>query len=209
MKTLSGLAAAMLTLALAVVGNVVATTAPAQAATGAMRPCRISDWDGGKSKTFRQITLKKSRFGMTHAVRRRIPAGVGFTRKVELTKIDVLSASLEASATVKADAGAFFAKASVEAGVKVGAAGSKTTSKSVTETFDVASAKRDRLFVFYAGYQTFGFRAHKRICNHGQHDSYGQLRSFDVIDESGAVLCPASRYKKGSVKYQIARKGGC
>jgi hypothetical protein len=174
-----------------------------------MRLCRMSDWDNGGSKTFRRITLKHSSFQMTHAERRRIPRRVGFSRQVTMAKQTVVSASIEASASVKADAGAFFAKASVEAGLKVAAGGSSTKSTSITETFTVPKARRDRLFVFYTGVDTFRFRVHKRVCSNGQHDSFGTLKSFNSIKESGAVLCPHSRYRKGSIRYQVTLKAGC
>jgi len=210
MKQFSGLSAVLLTLALTLSATLVAvTTAPSTAATGKMRLCRMSDWDNGGSKTFRQITLKHSAFQMTHAERRRIPANVGFSREVTMTKQTVVHASIEATAQVKADAGAFFAKASVEAGLKVAGGGSSTTGSSITETFTVSEAKRDRLFVFYTGVDTFRFKVHKRVCAHGQHDYFGTLRSYNNIKESGAVLCPHTRYKKGSIKYQVTFKAGC
>lgn len=209
MKPFLGLVAILIALALAIAGSVLVLTSPAQAATGKMRLCRMSDWDDGKSKTFRQIKLKHTAFEMTHAERRRIPRGVGFSRQVTMTKQTVVTASIEASATVKADAGAFFAKASVEAGLRVAAEKADTGTRSITETFTVPKAKRDRLFVFYTGVDTFRFRVHKRVCAHGQHDYYGTLGSFNSIKESGAVLCPHTRYRKGSIRYQVTLKAGC
>jgi hypothetical protein len=208
MTNLSGPAAVLLALSLSVTSLFALPTA-AQADTGKMRLCRMSDWDNGGSKVFRRIALKHTAFTMTHAERRRIPKGVGFSRQVTMAKQSVVTASIKATATVKADAGAFFAKASVEAGLEVAGSGSKTTSSSVTETFTVPKAKRDRLFVFYTGVDTFRFRVHKRVCSQGQHDYYGRLTSFNEIKESGAVLCPHSRYRKGSISYQVALKAGC
>ena len=118
----------------------------------------------------------------------RIPAGVAFRREVTMQKMTVLKAMFEASATVSADAGAFFAKASAEASVKVGGEGSRTTTETVTETFSVPKAKVDRVFVFYTGNDYFRMRTHRRTCNRGGQDDYfGRLRSFNVIKENGAV----------------------
>lgn len=196
-------------LSLLVPTALISTSSSAQAWTGHMRLCRLSDWDDGGGKVFRRIALRRSAFAMTHAERRRIPAGVAFSRSVTMAKQTVIEASIKASTTVSADAGAFFAKASVEASVEVAAKGSKTTSESITETFSVPRARRDRVFVFYTGVDTFRFRVHKRICSMGQHDYYGRLKSFNPITESGAVLCPHSRYRKGSIPYQITINAGC
>lgn len=187
----------------------VSTSTNAQAWTGHMRLCRMSDWDDGGSKVFRRIGLKHKAFTMTHAERRRIPARVDFSRSVTMIKQTVVEASIKATATVKADAGAFFAKASVEAGLEVAARGAKTTTESITETFTIPRARKARVYVFYTGVDTFAFRVHKRICSMGQHDYYGTLRSFNRIKESGAVLCPHSRYRKGSIPYQVTVKAGC
>lgn len=196
-------------LALLVPTALVSTSTSAQAATGYMRLCRMSDWDDGGSRVFRRISLKKQAFAMTHAERRRIPGGVAFSRQVTMSKQTVVEASIKASSTVSADAGAFFAKASVEASIEVAARGSKTSSESITETFTVPQAPRARVFVFYTGVDTFAFRVHKRICSMGQHDYYGTLRSFNKIKESGAVLCPHTRYRRGSIPYQVTMNAGC
>lgn len=209
MRRILGLGAALLTLLVITTAGVVSTTSPAQASTGKMRLCRMSDWDNGGSKVFRQITLKHSAFQMTHAERRRIPANVEFSNSVTMSKQTLVEASIKATATVKADAGAFFAKASVEAGLEVAGKGSTTKTTSVTDTFTVPRAKKQRVFVFYSGVDTFRFQAHKRICSMGQHDYYGTLSSFNSIPESGAVQCPHSRYKKGSIPYQVALGAGC
>ena len=199
----------VLVLSVLIPGSMVATATTAQASTGHMRMCRSGDWDDGGAKVFRTITLTHKAFAMTHAERRRIPAGVDFSRAVTMAKQTVISASIKATASVKADAGAFFAKASVEAGLEVAAGGSKTSSDSVTETFSVPRASRSRLFVFYTGVDTFAFQVHKRVCSMGQHDYYGRLTSFNEIKESGAVLCPHRRYKVGSIPYQVTTKAGC
>ena len=158
----------------------------------------------------RAITLKHQAFKMTHAERKRIPAGVAWSRSVTMSTTTVIAASLEGSSTVKADAGAFFAKASVEATVKVAANGSRTSADSTTETFTVPKSTVDRVFVFYTGNDVFTFRAHKRLCNRqGQDDYYGDPNSWNVIDESGAVRCPHTRYRVGSIPYQVTLNAGC
>lgn len=204
-----GTLAQLAALAMVSVGALVATpVAPAQATTGQMHMCTHDEINNGK--VMRSITLKHRAFEMTHAERRRIPKGVAFEHSVTMAKVTVLKASFSATATVKADAGAFFAKASVEASATVGGEGSRTKSTSVTDTFSVPKAKRQRVFVFYSGNDYFRMRAHKRMCNRqGQQDYYGKLGTFNKVPESGAVLCPHSRYKAGSINYQVTTKAGC
>ncbi|CAN5528012.1 hypothetical protein BH11ACT8_BH11ACT8_17270 [soil metagenome] len=182
--------------------------APAQASTGAIKPCTAHDMSQGH--TYRKVTLTDRSFKMTHAFRKRIPRGVNFTRTVTMESQTVITASMKLTASVKADAGAFFAKASVEAGVEVAGSGSKTSKDTVSEVFDIPKSSMDRLFVFYAGNDTFQFRVQKRYCQQGNViDTKGTLGSFRNIEESGAVLCPHSRYRAGSDKYRIARDAGC
>ena len=189
-------------------GLVVATPATVVATTGEMHTCTHDEINNGK--TMRSINLKHQAFKMTHATRKRIPARTEFSRAVAMTKRDVVEASIKATATVKAEAGAFFAKASVEAGLEVAGRYEHTTETTVTDTFRINPARRQRVYVFYSGVDTFAFKAHLRKCNRqGQQDYYGRLSSFNEIDETGAVLCPHSRYRKGSISYQVTTKAGC
>lgn len=181
---------------------------PAAATTGEMHTCTTPEIRNGK--VMRTITLKHQAFAMTHAERKRIPKGTTFQQAVTMSKQRVVEASIKATATVKADAGAFFAKASVEAGIEVAGRFAQTTSTSVTETFTIHPSKKRRLYVFYSGVDTFAFRVHKRVCNMGgQKDYQGKLSSFNEIRETGAVRCPHTRYKKGSIPYQVTLGAGC
>ena len=204
-----GAGAAVASLVLAAGGALLAPIAPAaQATTGEMHMCTHDEINNGK--VMRAITLKHRNFEMTHAERKRIPKGVDFDHSVTMTKMTVLKATISATATVKADAGAFFAKASVEASATVGGEGSHTTTESVTDTFHVPRAKRQRVFVFYAGNDYFAMRAHKRMCNRqGQQDYYGTLKTFNKVVETGAVLCPHTRYQQGTIPYQVTLGAGC
>jgi hypothetical protein len=180
----------------------------AHASTGQMHTCTSDEISNGK--VMRQITLANKQFGLTHAHLRRIPRGVKFKRTVTMETTNVLSASIKASTTIKAEENAWFEKASVEASVEVGGAGSHTTKTTVSEQFTVPKARHDRMFAFFDGNEYYSFRMHRRKCSRaGQQDSYGKLKSFSKVDESGAVLCPHSRYKSGSQKYQIALHSGC
>jgi hypothetical protein len=187
---------------------VTSPAAPASAGTGVMRACRLADDDAG-GRVYRRIQIKRKAFAITHAQRARVPRGANFTRSVTMTKQTVLEASMSGTVTASADAGAFFAKASVEASVTVAGRGEKTSSRSVTEEFNIPKTNRDRVFVFYSGVDTFAFRTHKRVCNRGTHDSYGRLSSFNPVVETGAVQCPSSRYRRGSIPWQVARGAGC
>jgi len=196
-------------LVLVAAGGLFLQPAPAaQATTGEMHMCTHPEISNGK--VMRAVTLKHREFEMTHAERKRIPRGVAFRHSVTMGKVTVLKATFSATATVKADAGAFFAKASAEASATVGGEGSRTTSESVTDEFDVPKANHQRLFVFYSGNDYFRMRTHKRLCNRqGQQDYYGTLKTFNKVPESGAVLCPHSRYKQGSINYQVTTRAGC
>jgi len=96
-------------------------------------------------------------------------------------------------------------------GVGVGGRQRPHTSKtSVTEKFTIPESRHDREFAFFEGRKDFAFQLHKRTCHlNGQKDFFGKLKSFSNVPESGAVLCPRSRYKQGSEKFQIALQSGC
>lgn len=186
----------------------VAAPVTATASTGEMHTCTTPEIQNGK--VMRQITLTHKEFKLTHAHLRRIPRGVKFSRSVTMSTINVLSASMKASATIKAEENAWFEKASVEASVEVAGSGSHTTKTTVSEKFTIPKSAHDREFAFFDGNEDFAFRLHKRTCHRdGQKDFHGHLSSFSNVDESGAVLCPHSRYKKTSQKYAIALHSGC
>jgi len=187
---------------------VVAAPGAATASTGEMHQCTTPEIRNGK--TMRRITLRHQEFRLTHAELRRIPRGVRFSRKVTMTKVTVLSASIRAAATIKAEENAWFEKASVEASVSVAGSGRHTSKTSVTEKFMIPESRHDREFAFFEGRKDFAFQLHKRTCHlDGQKDFFGKLQSFSNVPESGAVLCPRSRYKQGSEKFQIALQSGC
>lgn len=202
------LGAVLLALVCALLAPVALRGAPAAAGTGEMHTCTTPEIQNGK--VMRRVTLKRKAFQMTHAERKRIPPRTEFSRAVTMATTKIVEASIKAHATVKADAGAFFAKASAEAGIEVAGRYQKTTSESITETFTIKPAKKKRLFVFYSGVDTFAFKAHKRKCSKaGQQDYFGKLSSFNEIVETGAVQCPSSRHKKGSIPYQVTTAAGC
>jgi len=204
-----GITARLAALTMVSVGCLFVAPAPgAQATTGEMHLCTHDEINNGK--IMRTVSLQHREFDVTHADRKRIPRGVNFRHSVTMTKVTVLHASISGTATVKADAGAFFAKASAEASVTVAGGGSHTSTESVTDEFDVPKAKRERVFAFYTGNDYFRMRVHKRQCGRdGQHDSYGTLKTFNKVVESGAVLCPHTRYRQGSIDYQVTMAAGC
>lgn len=184
-----------------------AQAAPAPTAR-AMRHCTTPEINNGK--VMREVQLRDRDFKVTHSVRRRIARGTEFSRTVTMGSTNQVTASISGTTTVKADAGAFFAKASAEASVTLAGNRQKTTTDSLEEKFTIHATKRDRLFVFYEGVATYRFRAHKRVCNRGgEKDYYGRLSSWDKTYESGNVLCPHSRYSAGTTRYKIAVAGGC
>ncbi|WP_148613584.1 hypothetical protein [Nocardioides rubriscoriae] len=173
-----------------------------------MHTCTSDEINNGK--TMRSIDLLHQPFKMTHATRRRIPADVVFSHAVSMTKQNVVEASIKATAKVKAEAGAFFAKAEVEAGIELAGRYQHTSTTSVTDTFTLPASSKERVFVFYDGVDLFQMRAHLRTCDRsGQNDYYGNLTTFNPIDESGAVQCPHTRYRKGTISYQVSLGAGC
>ena len=183
-------------------------TTPAAAATAAMPHCTSSEIDQGAVK--RAVQLRDRNFSVTHSVRKRVARGTEFSRTITLSSTDRVTASISGTTTVKADAGAFFAKASAEASVTLAGDKEKTTTSTLEERFTIPAKPRDRLFVFYDGVAVYKFRVHKRVCNRGgEQDYFGRLRSWEKTYESGNVLCPHTRYRTNSPKYQIALAGGC
>lgn len=201
---------AALTTSLLVPGAVApAGSAPASADTQArMRHCTTREIANGK--VMREVQLRDRNFTVTHSVRKRIARGTEFSRTVTMGSTDQVTASISGTTSVKADAGAFFAKASAEASVTLAGNKQKTTTESLEERFTIPPKAKDRLFVFYEGVAVYAFRAHKRVCSRaGERDFYGKLKSWEKTYESGNVLCPRSRYAKNSPKWQIALAGGC
>lgn len=186
-----------------------APAASRAAGTSARMPhCNHDQIENGA--VMREVQLRDRDFRVTHSVRKRVARGTEFSRTVTMGGTDQVTASISGTTTVKADAGAFFAKASAEASVTLAGNKQKTTNESLEERFTIPPKPRDRLFVFYEGVAVYAFKAHKRVCNRGgERDYFGKLRSWEKTYESGNVLCPHSRYRTGSPKYQIALSGGC
>ena len=190
-------------------------TGPAQGSpappdtAGRMPHCDYGTGDDGK--VMREVQLRDRNFKVTHSERARIARGTEFSQTVTMSVIDQVGASISGTTTVKADAGAFFAKASAEASVTLAGNKQKTTTETREERFTIPATRKDRLFVFYEGVAVYKFRLHKRVCTRGpgEEDSYGKLSSWEKTYESGNVLCPHSRYRVNSPKYQIALAGGC
>jgi hypothetical protein len=170
--------------------------------------CTHDDMDNGKVRRSAKIVDRD--FVVTHSARKRIARGTEFSRTVTMGVTDRVSASISGTTSVKADAGAFFAKASAEASVTLAGNKEKTTSESVEERFTIPPKNKDRLFVFYEGVATYRFKVAKQVCHRGGESIYrGKLKSWGKTYENGNVLCPHSRYRTNSPKYQIAVAGGC
>ena len=203
----AGLAALALPVALLVPA---ADAAPGRAGAAAARMPHCTSQQIDQGAVMREVQLRDRDFRVTHSVRKRVARGTEFSRTLTMGSTDQVTASISGTTTVKADAGAFFAKASAEASVTLAGNKQKTTTESLEERFTIPAKPKDRLFVFYEGVATYAFKAHKRVCNRGgEQDYFGRLKSFEKTYESGNVLCPHGRYRKGSPKYQIALAGGC
>jgi hypothetical protein len=200
-------------IALATVAALFSLPAPAHAdrtvpESRAMPHCSSNSIDDGK--VMRDVQILDRGFQVTHSVRKRIARGTEFSRTITLGSTNQVTASISGTTTIKADAGAFFAKASAEASVTLAGNKQKTTTESLEERFTIPPKNKDRLFVFYDGVATYRFRAHKRVCNRGgEQDSFGKLSSWDKTYENGNVLCPHTLYRTNSPKFQIAVAGGC
>jgi hypothetical protein len=182
-----------------------ATTAPAERT---MPSCSQADMDRGTVR--REARLFNRDFKVTHSARKRISRGTEFSQTVTMSSTNQVSASISGTTTVKADAGAFFAKASAEASVTLAGNKQKTTTDSLEERFTIPATDRDRLFVFYEGVATYRFRLVKQVCSRtGETLHRGKLTSWDKTYENGNVLCPHTRYPADSPRWQIAVAGGC
>jgi hypothetical protein len=117
------------------------------------------------------------------------------------------------SAGVKttAEANTFFAKASAEVSVNVAGDNEHTTSQSVTDHYTIPAKPYARNFVFYDGVKYFNLTWHRRHCGlpYGSITKTGDLRTYNRAEFGGNVLCPHSRYKRGSEPYVASIAGGC
>ncbi len=87
--------------------SVAARTRPVGQRSGEMHDCTHDEINSGKKMT--AVEFLHDSFVMTHATRRRIPKDVDFSHSVTMESQNVVEASIKATASVKADAGAFFA----------------------------------------------------------------------------------------------------
>ncbi len=179
-----------------------------EAAT-ASRQCTVQDSQNGV--THRWVTLDHKKNVITHAVKRRIEKNTRFDRSVTKTTTTVVRAEMTASSTVKAEAGAFFAKASAELSVSVAVGGEHTSSQSVSDHYTIPAKRHARNFVFYDGVKFFDMTWHRRHCGlpYGSITKHGDLKTYNRAEFGGSVLCPHSRYKRGSEPYTAALAGGC
>ena len=95
-------------------------------------------------------------------------------------------------------------------GLEVAGRDEETTSTSVTETFTIHPSKKRRLFVFYSGVDTFALpgATSGSATSAARRTTTASSSSFNEIRETGAVRCPHTRYKEGSIPYQVTLSAG-
>lgn len=146
----------------------------------------------------------------THMQGISIAPGSSLTRTVTLKYDRTFSAGIDVTTEASAKAGVVLAKASVTVGAKLAVAGSRTTSKSITDTWTFPSPPRQRRYVLWSGTRVYGGRYSYHVCKPGGR-SYttenGPWRSFRT-QWQGSSLCGAA-YKRGTMEYNAAVLGGC
>jgi hypothetical protein len=184
------------------------SAAPVPLAAG-RHQCSFQDSQNGK--TYRWVTLDHKRNVITHAVKRRVEKGTIFDRSVTKSTTTVVRASVSAGVRSSAEANTFFAKASIELSVNVASDHEHTTSQSVTDHYTIPAKPHARNFVFYDGVKYFNLTWHRRHCGlpYGSITRSGDLRTYNRAEFGGNVLCPHSRYKRGSEPYVATIAGGC
>ncbi|TDD49084.1 hypothetical protein E1263_32575 [Kribbella antibiotica] len=187
-------------LALAVPGLVAITPVTAHAVPQICKP-------GEKFAKVNRITVSNA---PTHMEGISLAPGVGFNRQVALRKDRTFSAGIDTTAEASAKAGVILAKASATLNVKLAVAGSWTTSKSVTDTWTIASSSKHRRYILWSGTRVYGGRYSYNLCIDGGRKwsvTPGKWRSFRT-QWQGSSLCGAG-YKKGTMEYNAAILGGC
>ncbi|MFB6725174.1 hypothetical protein ACFCV3_33660 [Kribbella sp. NPDC056345] len=146
----------------------------------------------------------------THMEGISLAPGVGFNRQVALRVDRTYSAGVDIYTEASAKAGVVIAKASVTVGAKLMAGGSRTTSKTVTDTWTIAAPNRQRRYILWSGTRVYGGQYSYHVCKPGGR-SYttenGKWRSFRT-QWQGSSLCGAA-YKRGTMEYNAAVLGGC
>ncbi|GAA1709859.1 hypothetical protein GCM10009745_67240 [Kribbella yunnanensis] len=146
----------------------------------------------------------------THMQGVSIAPGSNLTRTVTIKVDRTFSAGIDVTTEASAKAGVVLAKASVTVGAKLAVAGSRTTSKSITDTWTFPTPPRQRRYVVWSGTRVYGGRYSYHVCKPGGR-SYttesGPWRSYRT-QWVGSSLCGA-RYPKGSMEYNAAVLGGC
>lgn len=147
-------------------------------------------------------------FALTHVTGYQAPPGgeVTVTRTAELVR--TLTASVEAGVEAKVSAGAILAKAESKYHVTLAAAGTVTKKTTESLSYRVSSSTKDRYYALYSGRRYWsGVWKLNRCANNGQSDyviDSGNWSSFQANIEGGA-LCPATRYKKGTLAFKACK----
>lgn len=130
---------------------------------------------------------------VTHAVVHPIAPGGGWNRSTEMSYEKQVSASVENYAEGTVGAEGVIARAEVKAGQRLNEAGSRTTRRSITQSFSLQnSTKRQRDYVFFSARTVYRGSYEVFRCNDRTYEvervRIGSWRSFSV-QATGTYAC--------------------
>lgn len=150
---------------------------------------------------------------LTHLSGRiRIDPGATFSNTVTRSHQHTYGSGIETSLEASASANGIIASAEVKAGVKLQKSGSWTTRKDITRTWSMTNrGHHSQVWVLYSGTKTVTGQYRRKQCvNHGMdwNTTHGGWRSW-TYEEQGAVKCPSSARRIGSLPWLALRARGC
>lgn len=197
-----------LTLALSAMAAPSAQAAPetSSASASSVTPAHPIECDPGA--TGYTITYKNLVRTITHVSGYHLGPGASVTESKTAAHTRTLTSGMSVTAGAGASASGVIFAADAHISGTLAKNKSKTSSKTQTVTFSLSSSKKDRYYAVYVGYKrwTGGWELDQCDSN-GQGSkmlSEGTWRSYQVKDE-GAALCPAKRYKKGTLPYKACQ----
>lgn len=167
----------------------------------------------GQDKVMERGARKpKTELTATHLASVFIPRGARYEETETLEHSTTLTAEASAGSEVSGKANWAFAELQAKVTVQIKASAGTTTKSTVSKKIDFAAAKKDRRVVGFSARQKVTGQWYTVFCRSipGRYSiAKGSVKSFSSAASSGWVLCPAKQYPTSSVKYKMARKGGC
>lgn len=208
-RALNGVGAVAVALAMTAATTTAITAG--SALTGAADAASVSQCTGQDKVILKRVVGLKRSFQATHLLIVNLAANTSYSQSTTLDESQQLTASTNMESSVGIEAGWAFAKIHADVSVSVATEGSTTSAKSETRTISIRATKKRHRYIAYSGNTYFQARWHVIDCSrapgHGV-DKMGPIHTFGA-EEVGTVMCPRTRYKKGSEDFQIALQGGC